>query len=271
MSKYEQAGPGPDLSQTYFATGREVDHERARLERLAAEYDPWTQDWLSDVVSVQPGHRVIEAGPGAGSMLDWLAAEVGEGGEVLGLDLELRHTAAPVDPIRHRQGDVAAEPTEPGRFDLAYARLLFEHLDAPEAALAQFAAWLKPGGRLAVIALDCSVTRAEPGQGETGASFDRAVEVVTDALAASGLVDPVFGVKLPDVLAGLGLDAVKTRRFDRVLEGGSDWAVFLAENNLAIAAQLGVTGPAQIVADAMRRPGFRFRDQALVGVSAVRL
>ena len=267
----DRADHQPDgaLANTYFATGRAVDAERVRLVRLAQDYDPFTQAWLNAVAPLHAGARVIEAGSGAGSMLAWFATRVGARGDVLGLDMELRHAPTPSSPIRLVRGDVGAPAQEPGSFDLAYARLLFEHLSDPDAALARFTGWLKPGGRLAVIALDCSTTGAASGQGEAGAEFDAAVKTVVKAIARSGLVDPVYGLKLADRMRDLGLDAVRTARFDRVIEGGSPWALFLADNNLAIAEQLGVREPARLVARAMARPGFLFHDQALVAATGV--
>lgn len=253
----------------YFASGREAEIERARLNHIEARYDGFTREVLAATGQVRAGAAIVEAGPGAGSMLAWFAGEVGSEGDVLGVDIDPGCLPELAAPVRVRQADIAAPAPgeEAGRFDLAYARLLFEHLDAPEAAIAAFAGWLKPGGSIALFDLDCSGVAAAPEQDGDAAVFNAGTKAVLQAARAQGLFDAFLGARHAAILAALGFDDIRERRFERTVEGGSQWGLFMAENNLALARMLGVERDAAPVSELMATPGFRFIDQALVGVT----
>ncbi len=253
----------------YFASGREADIERARLSRIEARYDAWTREVLVSTGQLRRGAAVLEAGPGAGSMLAWFAGEVGSDGDVLGVDIDPGCLPGLAAPVRVRQADIAASAPddEAGRFDLAYARLLFEHLDRPDAAIAAFAGWLKPGGSIALFDLDCSGVAALAGQGQEEAVFNAGTKAVLQAARTQGLFDAFLGARHAKILADLGFADITAHRFERTVEGGSDWGLFMAENNLALAQMLGVAREAAPVSELMATPGFRFTDQALVGVT----
>ena len=253
----------------YFASGREAGIERARLSHIERRYDGFTRDVLRNTGAVRPGAAILEAGPGAGAMLAWFAGETGPEGDVLGIDIDPSCLPDLAAPVRVRQGDISAPapPDEAERFDLAYARLLFEHLDRPETAIEAFAGWVKPGGSIALFDLDCSGVAAATGHGEDAAVFDAGTKAVLGAAREQGLFDAFLGGRHAEILERLGFEAIAEHRFERAVEGGSDWGVFMAENNLALAQMLGVAEAAAPVSELMARPGFRFIDQTLVGVT----
>ena len=256
-----------DLKQTYFAADRKRDDETDRLRRLDAFYAGPTQAWLHRAAPLRPGDRVLEVGAGSGGMLAWFAGQVGPYGEVLGLDMDLSRAAAPEGIVRHLEADLYAPPAEPAAFDLVYARLVLMHLHDPEAALARIAEWAKPGGMIAIADLDCTV--AAPADPATpGADlFDEQLHIVRAAMVRTGLMDPAFGERLPAMMAAAGLEDIQVERFDRIVEGGSDWSRFQAENNLLISGALGEPEAARIVSEFMERPGFFYHDQRLVMVT----
>ena len=256
----------------YFASGREADLERARLGQIEQRYDGFTREVLTAAGAVRPGAAIVEAGPGAGAMLAWFAGETGPEGDVLGVDIDPSCLPDLDPPVRVRRADIAATapPDEAGRFDLAYARLLFEHLDRPEAAIEAFAGWIRPGGAIALFDLDCSGVAAAPGQGEDAAVFNAGTRAVLGAARAQGLFDAFLGARHAEILEGLGFEAIAEHRFERTVEGGSHWGLFMAQNNLALARMLGVADAAAPVSDLMAKPGFRFIDQTLVGVTGRR-
>lgn len=256
-----------EFAERYFASGRAVEDERDRLERLAAFYAEPTQRWLERAVVFRPGMRIMEAGAGSGAMLSWFARKVGESGDVLGLDIDLSHAGRAEPPVRLLEADLYAPPAEPERFDLVFARLVIEHLPDPARAIACLARWLRPGGVMALADIDCSVAAPADKQVAGADDFDAALDRVRSAMDRSGLVQADFGSRLPGLMRDAGLDDVREDRFERIVEGGSAWAEFMAENNLIIGALLGEADAARTVAAFMRRPGFRFHDQALVRVT----
>ncbi len=256
-----------DLKQTYFAAERKRDDEADRLRRLDAFYAEPTQNWLKCAAPLKPGARVLEVGAGSGGMLAWLAERVGPTGDVLGLDMDLSRAAPPRGVVRHLEANIYDAPAEPAAFDLVYARLVLMHLHDPEAALARMIEWAKPGGAIAIADLDCTIAapadRAAPGAD----LFDAQLHVVRAAMVRTGLMDPAFGARLPGMMAAAGLHDVSEEQFDRIVEGGSDWSLFQAENNMLISGALGEPEAARIVSDFMSRPGFFYHDQRLVMVT----
>ena len=200
-------------------------------------------------------------------MLDWFADKVGPRGDVLGVDLNLDHVNPPAAPIRHLKADILGSPVEPGLFDLAFARLVLMHVANPGKALTRMGQWVRPGGRVAVADLDCSTARpvdlSQPGMAECLESM----EALRRKLRASGLMDPDFGSRLPDLFRRAGLTDITVETVEGEIEGGSQWARFMAESNLVAGEALGEIDICQKISNAFLTPGLRFHDQALVCVT----
>jgi SAM-dependent methyltransferase len=258
------------LKDAYFAKDAPRDAEADRLRKLDGFYAAPTQGWLERAVTFTPGMRVLEAGAGSGAMLAWLAGKVGPGGDVLGLDMDLSRAAPPTPPVRHLQADLHAPPAEPEAFDLVYARLVLMHLPDPMRALHALGAWLKPGGVLAVADLDCSTCRPADRDGPDAEAFAEALDAVRAAMADSGLMDPAFGARLPGLVEAAGFEGVREHRFERTVQGGSDWALFMAHNNDLIGPAVGAERASGTVARHMRSPTMSFFDQTLVCITAVK-
>lgn len=129
--------------------------EAARLRFQAKLWDPVSLA-LFDRLGVKPGWKVLEIGPGQGS-----------------LHLELRRRVkGPIDVVERsapfaarlrrlcaRDGlgagtiwetDLIDAPLPAGKYDLIFARWVFLFLPEPEKHLRRLARALKPGGRLAI-------------------------------------------------------------------------------------------------------------------------
>ncbi|MGJ3231232.1 MAG: class I SAM-dependent methyltransferase [Oceanicaulis sp.] len=256
------------LRDAYFAKDAPRDAEAARLRTLDAFYAAPTKAWLETSVPFRPSVAILEAGAGSGAMLDWFAQKTGPEGDVLGLDIDLSRADPPIPPVRHLEADLYAPPAEPEAFDLVYARLVLMHLPDPALALERLLAWLKPGGVLAIADVDCSTCRPANPDAPGAAEFQTALDAVRAAMEASGLMDPAFGARLPALMSAAGLEAVETRRVERLVKGGSDWANFMAHNNALIGPAAGEAQAAETVARHMRSPAMTFHDQALVCVTA---
>jgi SAM-dependent methyltransferase len=118
----------------------------ARLAALADVFDPGTRRQLAER-GVAAGWHCLEVGGGLGTMTRWLSERVGPAGSVVTTDIDTRHLERLGLPnVTVRQHDVLADPLPSAAFDLAYARLVLEHLADPDLALANMSAALKPGG-----------------------------------------------------------------------------------------------------------------------------
>lgn len=259
-----------ELSSVYFASDRSAADEAERLRRLDGFYAAPTQAWLEQAVRFTPGMAIAEFGPGSGRMLSWFARKTGPDGDVLGVDIDLSRADPPQPPVRLLQADLYAPAAEPERFDLIYARLVIGHLPDPQTAIARLMDWLRPGGMLALADLDCSTSVPVDVSTPDMQAVAEAMTQMLTAMDVSGLMDSAFGARLESSMRNAGLTQVQTQRFDRVVETGSDWARFQADNVEIIAGLTGAHEAAALAARFMRTPGVRYHDQALVFCTGVK-
>lgn len=117
-----------------------------------------------ELLSVQPGERVLEVGFGSGTALVDLAAYAGGEGRVVGVDAArgmcdvARDTiddAHVTDRVTLVQGDAFGLPFRDGTFDAAFASFVLELFDTPDLplALAEWRRVLTPDGRLCIVSL----------------------------------------------------------------------------------------------------------------------
>jgi ubiquinone/menaquinone biosynthesis C-methylase UbiE len=134
--------------------------ERERLAGIERLWDPGTRA-LMERVGVGPGWRCLEVGAGGGSMVEWLAERVGPQGSVLATDVYTKFLDA-MDRanLEVREHDILADELPEAEFDLAYARLVAEHL-GPEVIERMIPA-LKPGGVLLLEDYDFSSATVHP-------------------------------------------------------------------------------------------------------------
>jgi len=146
-------------------------HARQFYNRISRSYD-----LLSDAsehaarerglagLAVAPGQRVLEAGFGTGHALDALAAMVGPGGRVVGVDVsdgmvdlarERLARARTAPRVSLALADVRHLPCPDATFDAAFMSFTLELIDPCEipAVLAEVARVLRPHGRLGVVSL----------------------------------------------------------------------------------------------------------------------
>lgn len=117
-----------------------------------------TRERLRDVLSPSPGERILEIGPGTGYYTLELAGWVGPGGTVEIFDLQqefLDHTMerageCGLDNVVPTQGDATALPYADRSVDAVVLTAVLGEIPDQDAALAEIARVLKPGGRLVV-------------------------------------------------------------------------------------------------------------------------
>jgi SAM-dependent methyltransferase len=109
--------------------------------------------WLA----LTPGERVLDVGVGPGFLAAEMAAEVGPGGLVAGIDvsgsmLELARRRAP--GVDLRVGGAEAIPYPDASFDVAVSTQVLEYVPDVPAALAELHRVVRPGGRILILDSD---------------------------------------------------------------------------------------------------------------------
>lgn len=150
-----------------MSDGVEFDHEVvAALEdlyRTSSMTDRRRR--IHEALAPEPGDHVLAVGCGPGFESRTLAEAVGKAGRVHGID-----TAAPMLAVARERcadlaqatfaaGDATDLPVEDGAFDAAVAVQVYEYVPDLQAALAELARALKPGGRAVVFDSDWRTLR----------------------------------------------------------------------------------------------------------------
>jgi SAM-dependent methyltransferase len=159
-----------DLTPTSFRKGNvaaDADADlRARIFVLdVQEQLPGVQrlrDWTMGVLAPRPGERAVDVGCGAGSEVRRFAALVAAPeGDAIGVEPDPglraeaeRRTAEAGVTASYLDGDAAALPFEDASVDVLRCERVFQHLSEPDAAAAEFARVLAPGGRAVVVDSD---------------------------------------------------------------------------------------------------------------------
>ena len=147
------------------------DEIRAFYNKIAHIYDlmaehseqPMREVGLQ-ALAARPGERMLEIGYGTGHCLALLAEAVGPTGRVFGIDLsdkmqslaeELLAKRQLTDRVELRRGDATSLPYDDASLDGVFMSFTLELFDTPEIphVLAECLRVLRPGGRLAVVAV----------------------------------------------------------------------------------------------------------------------
>ncbi|GAA1614494.1 class I SAM-dependent methyltransferase [Saccharothrix algeriensis] len=178
--------------------GKDSPTELARLRALEALCDPISKELITGL-GLAPGWLCADVGAGAGSVSRWLA----ETASVVATDLDTRFLT-PGERLTVLVHDVTTDPVPGGPFDLVHARFLLETLPDPEAAVGRLVQWLRPGGHLAVIGVDLTVSALTPHP-ELRAVTGALLEVFREQMGT----EPTFGRRLPPLLAAHGLTDIR--------------------------------------------------------------
>lgn len=167
-------------------------------------------------MNLQRGDQVVDFGAGLGQLSRDMARAVGRRGRVVGIEFsgeqiaEARRQAAAAGEAKLvdlREGDVADPPLgsgEWGRFDVAHARFILEHVADPLAAVRQMVRAVRPGGRILLADDDHDVLRLwpePPGVAEVWRAYMRTYDRLGN--------DPIIGRRLVQLLHEAGAKPVR--------------------------------------------------------------
>ncbi|EDT39369.1 class I SAM-dependent methyltransferase [Burkholderia ambifaria] len=126
---------------------------QARLDAMLAVFG----QAAIEAAAPATGERVLDVGCGAGTSSLALAARVGAGGQVLGVDISepligRARALAPHDtPALFRVADASSAELPEGAFDILFSRFGVMFFDDPTGAFAHMRRALRPGGRVAFV------------------------------------------------------------------------------------------------------------------------
>jgi arsenite methyltransferase len=172
------------------------------------------------LLALRRGEQVLDVGSGPGFLAAEMAAEVGPGGRVVGLDpsesmLAMgRRRGASVGFVA---GDALALPFDGESFDAAVATQVYEYVADMPAALAEARRVLRPGGRLLVLDTDWDSIVWHSSDRDR---MQRVLEKWNDHLA-----DPYLPRRLPRLLRDAGF-VLRDAAIIPILNRGTDPAAF---------------------------------------------
>lgn len=128
----------------------------SRQEALDRQLEPLGEAAV-EALAPKPGERIVDIGCGAGQTTLALAARVGPGGAVLGVDISTqlldvaRQRPRDTATTRFLEADAQTHAFAPGAYDAVFSRFGVMFFNDPAAAFANIREALKPGGRLAFV------------------------------------------------------------------------------------------------------------------------
>ncbi|WP_434665337.1 class I SAM-dependent methyltransferase [Paraburkholderia sp. A3BS-1L] len=126
---------------------------QARLDAMVAVFG----HAAIEAAAPMTGEHVLDVGCGAGASSLALAACVGAGGQVLGVDISeplisRARALVPQDtPVLFQVADASSAELPEGAFDILFSRFGVMFFDDPTAAFAHMRRALRPGGRVAFV------------------------------------------------------------------------------------------------------------------------
>ena len=203
-------------------------------------------------LALEGGEAVLDVGSGLGQFTRELARAAGPEGRVVGIEGDPKQLAAArrlagaegeADGVEWRRGDVRSLPLargEWGRFDVAHARFVLEHVGEPERVVEQMVRAVRRGGRVVLSDDDHQVLRLwpePPGLDELWRTYIRAY----DRLGC----DPFIGRRLVALLHGAGARPVRNHWVFFGSCAGRPEFPALVENLIGVieSARAAITGP----------------------------
>ncbi|MDC4205513.1 MAG: class I SAM-dependent methyltransferase [Candidatus Manganitrophus sp.] len=133
------------MSRTeYVFQNTSFQAELNRLRSIEAIFDPETRRRLLSA-GLKRGMRCLEVGAGAGSIMAWIASEIGPSGHVTAVDINTRFISNPPPNVQLLCGDIQTVPLKPDSFDLIHARYVLVHISEYQTVLQTLWRSLKPG------------------------------------------------------------------------------------------------------------------------------
>jgi 2-polyprenyl-3-methyl-5-hydroxy-6-metoxy-1,4-benzoquinol methylase len=248
------------MGEQQYILSQTIDtFERERLSLLEQTADPLSQRRLAGL-GIQSGWRCLEVGAGHGSIVRWLAEQVGSQGWVVATDLNPRFlTEIELPNVEVRQHDIRTDPLEAGMYDLVHCRSVLMHMPEPQLVVGRMVAAVRSDGWLLIEEGDLSSLRAVAATHPLTESFDRQHREILDRHARAKLVNPYLGRQVRGLLEDAGLTEIENEGVSRIVRGGEP-AARLWCMTLQASVELGILAPAEYtdVQSPLLDPSFSF-------------
>ena len=173
-----------------------------------------------DLLGLSKGCRAVDVGCGPGDDVLAMAQRVGTSGHATGIDssvavIEEARRRAPAElPVTFLVADAAALPFEDGSVGAVRADRTFQHVDAPETAMAEMARVCAPGGVIVVseFQYELLVDGAPPR--------DAVAQAIRDRFWSQTERRSWLGFMLPVLMHRVGLKASVTQRTGQTTDFG---------------------------------------------------
>jgi SAM-dependent methyltransferase len=187
-----------------LATGSAGAERLALLEKV---YGPHAERVLSSV-DISTGARVVDFGCGTGATIPWFSRQIGEVGEVVGLDASAAQLAVAkqncdtlgIANVRFVEASAYQSGLPQSYFDVAHCRLLLCHLQNPLDAIREMVSVVRPGGLVICFDLDLGTLYTMPRT----ACYDEMRDIYVKRREMDGL-DKGLWTKLPALFLQSGL------------------------------------------------------------------
>lgn len=161
--------------------------------------------WESRQLGLRPGQRLLDVGCGLGDAALALAADLGDGGEVVGVDSSSAMVAAANARastarcrVRFVVGDACSLDAMDSSFDAVRSERTLQWLTDPSGAIREMVRVVRPGGRVSLIDTDWSSFTIDVGD-------QRVIELVREAFAVEQRRPSNIGRRLHLLVADAGL------------------------------------------------------------------
>jgi ubiquinone/menaquinone biosynthesis C-methylase UbiE len=216
----------PAAGQRYWLgdSPPEISHLLAQAEFLGSD-----AVGLLHRIGVAPGASVIDIGCGVLGILPQLRSRVGDGGRVVGLDIEPRLLAV-AGQLSARHGlaietvlaDAASTGLPCDSFDLVHERMLLLNVTGPQDIVAEMTRLARPGGVIALQEPDSAAWVIDPPR----PAWQLLLTEVFDVYPRTGR-DFHTGRRAARLLRDAGLRDVQVRVLARVTAPGDYFQTFL--------------------------------------------
>ena len=215
--------------------------------RGKSDSDPKQYKPIFDLLAVQEGETILDVGCGTGGAVRALAPQVGQRGQVIGIDASAtmiaeaeKRSAGLTLPIEYRVADAHALPFADNSFDGCYADGVFEILPDPRRALAEMVRVLRPGGRLVIPAPDADGSVIDAADRDVTRRF---IHYMSDR-ESNGWI----GRQLPGYALELGLEEINVVPLTGIVTDFAFAYQLWFRDSLAHAQAAGVLSAAEVTA-----------------------